>query len=111
MQIYVIENNGIYKIGISYNARARLQMLGISKSAKIVLCEELERAKFCERILHNVFHHKHVRLNKKRDGSTEWFNLNNEDLYTAKTIISEFKNNGPEILLKYIEYNGPRQLH
>lgn len=85
--LYIIENNGIYKIGYSSNWKKRkksyethLGSLNLIYLTKQFNCFELENK------LHEMFHLKKIKKN------TEWFKLNNKDILRAIKLCSELIN-------------------
>ena len=74
--LYIIENNGLYKIGYSSNWKKRYQNykthLG---SVNLIYLTKQDNCFDLENYLHSLF------LSKRKSG--EWFNLNDDELFEA----------------------------
>jgi hypothetical protein len=84
-----IEGKERYKIGISKNhPDKRVKQLQTGSSNKISTLNYFESANYkkIERLIHLRFH------NKKTDGGTEWFALDDEDITSFISICKEYDN-------------------
>ena len=74
--LYIIENNGLYKIGYSSNWKKRYKSykthLG---SVNLIYLTKQDNCFDLENYLHSLF------LSKRKSG--EWFNLNDDELFEA----------------------------
>ena len=71
--IYIIEFNGLHKIGVSKNPTKRLKQFSLGKQAKIIHVYDSVIPFKLESMLHDIFKHKKI--------SGEWFkDLNEEDI-------------------------------
>lgn len=86
-----VNNDGFerYKIGISKNhPDKRVKQLQTGSSNKISTINYFESANYkkIEKLLHLRFH------NKKTDGGTEWFCLEDDDIYNFIKFCEEYDN-------------------
>jgi carbohydrate-selective porin OprB len=90
--VYVIERNGIYKIGFTTNIESRcVALFGRNEEYKIIYTERVRYGLTEEAFLHHCFEDKRIDLNDGQDGHTEWFTLGGEDIDRLKRLLSEYK--------------------
>jgi predicted GIY-YIG superfamily endonuclease len=89
--VYIIRNEstGLYKIGVTIDLKRRvrqIQNIGgciCTVSSAIELCESTSTKEEIEEDIHALFDHKRI--------ISEWFELSEDQIQTAKEIISELK--------------------
>ena len=70
--IYIIEFNGLFKIGVAKDPEKRLKQLSLGENAKIIHSKSVAIPFMIENMLHDIF--------KDKRESGEWFKLNNDDI-------------------------------
>lgn len=117
MDVYIIEVQGKYKIGISEDIGDRFKALQTANPSEIILIHTFEtnRASEAEKLLHKIFRNKRIR--------NEWFALTSGDTAFIRTIngfadgsftwdsvsIPSAYTNGdtrPTMIFMFIDYKG-----
>lgn len=92
--IYLLQSNGLYKIGISNKPEKRLKQFRTGNPNIQMVCysQKVFFAQWLEKHLHKLFSSENV------DG--EWFELKEESILTLKKLLSNLSNQDYYILLE-----------
>lgn len=92
--IYLLNSNGLYKIGISNRPEKRLKQFKTGNPSIQLICysQKVFFAQWLEKHLHKLF--------SKDNVNGEWFQLNEESVLTLKKLLSSLSNQDYYILLE-----------
>ena len=89
--VYVVERDGLYKIGKTFDLDQRLKALRKhKKTVTVIHVIETNKRESVEYALHRTFEHKRIKLGNGETGQTEWFMLTDQDIRDIKTIPSKY---------------------
>lgn len=87
--VYVIHDNGEYKIGMSASPDKRLKQVRKTEDAEIVLQMLVPDARLVESILHKHFQDKRI--------GGEWFSLDTQDIEYIRSVAREIYGQSTEV--------------